>query len=62
MKEKRYIIKTVDGNRYETDVKPVRVTLHDTNWMTFPTNDGVGRVFVSIANIVCSIVEDVEDD
>ena len=60
MKE-RYIIKTVDGNRYETDVKPVGGNAQGIHWMIFPTNDGVGKVYVNVANIVCSIVKEVDE-
>ena len=57
----RYIIKTVDGNRYETDTKPEGGRAQDTHWMIFPTNDGTGKVLVNVSNIVCVIEKEVEE-
>jgi len=56
----RFIIKTVDGNRYETDHEPVKDTCKE--WLYFPVNDGVGSVAVNIDNIVCIIAKEAEDD
>lgn len=56
----RFIIKTVDGNRYETDHEPTKST--DMKWMYFPVNDGVGSIAVNIDNVVCIIAKEVEDD
>ena len=49
---KRYIIKTVDGNRYETDEMPLRTEKAGIDWLYFPVKDGVGTKFINIANIV----------
>lgn len=59
--KKRFIIKTVDGNRYETDEVPFKTTSIGTDWLEFPINDGVGNVDVNIANIVCIIVKEVDE-
>lgn len=59
---KRYIIKTVDGNRYETVAEEIRYeTSGDFPWAYFPTNDGVGVVNININHIVCIIVKEVEE-
>lgn len=57
----RYIIKTVDGNRYETDEKPVGGNAQGIHWMIFPTNDGAGKVYVNVSNIICVIEKEVEE-
>lgn len=49
---KRYIIKTVDGNRYETDEMPLRTEKAGIDWLYFSVKDGVGTKFINIANIV----------
>ena len=59
--KKRFIIKTVDGNRYETDEVPFKSTALGTDWLEFPINDGVGKVYVNVTNIVCSIVKEVDE-
>lgn len=50
--KKRFIIKTADGNRYETNDIPLRIEKAGIEWLYFPVKDGVGTMFVNIANIV----------
>ena len=57
-----YIIKTMDGNRYETNHMPIGFGKPGDLWLRFPVNDGVGTAYVNIANIVCVIQKEVEDD
>ena len=61
MKEKRYIIKTVDGNRYETNDIPLRIEKAGIEWLYFPVKDGVGTMFVNIANIVSLTEKEVDE-
>ena len=58
---KQFIIKTVDGNRYETTDEIQYETSGDFPWAYFPTNDGVGVVNINVNNIVCIIVKEVEE-
>ena len=57
---KRYIIKTLDGNRYETESPPVFTKKCDVWWLRFPTNDGEGTVLVYIPNIVCIVEKETD--
>lgn len=52
MSKKRFIIKTTDGNRYETNDIPLRIEKAGIEWLYFPVKDGVGTMYVNIANIV----------
>lgn len=49
---KRYIIKTVDSNRYETNEIPLREKRAGIDWLCFSARDGKGTVYVSVSNIV----------
>ncbi len=49
---KTYSIKTVDGNRYETDEIPLRTTRAGIDWLYFPVKDGVGFKYINVQNIV----------
>ena len=60
--KKWFIIKTVDGNRYETDDPPIGMNKSSVTWLRFKVNDGVGYVYVNPENVVCVIVKEVEDD
>lgn len=51
-KKKHITIKTIDGNRYETDVMPLRTGRAGIDWLYFPVKDGVGTKYINIANIV----------
>jgi len=51
-KKKHITIKTIDGNRYETDVVPQRIGRAGIDWLFFPVKDGVGTKYINIANIV----------
>ena len=51
-KKKHITIKTIDGNRYETDVVPQRIDRDSIDWLYFPVKDGVGTKYINIANIV----------
>ena len=52
MSKKRITIKTIDGNRYETDDIPLRTGRAGIDWLYFPVKDGVGTKYIKIANIV----------
>ena len=51
-KKKHFTIKTIDGNRYETDEIPLRTEKAGIDWLYFPVKDGVGTKYINIANIV----------
>ena len=51
-KKKHITIKTIDGNRYETDVVPQRIGRAGIDWLYFQVKDGVGTKYINIANIV----------
>lgn len=51
-KKKHITIKTIDGNRYETDVVPQRIGRAGIDWLCFPVKDEVGTKYINIANIV----------
>lgn len=57
---KKYIIKTVDGSRYETTDKLNYDTRFDLAWVYFPTNDGSGFVSINIHHIVCVVEKEIE--
>lgn len=61
MSKKRFIIKTTDGNRYETDDIPLRIEKAGIEWLYFPVNDGVGTMFINIANIVSLTEKEVDE-
>lgn len=58
---KRYIIKTIDGNRYETDEIPMRTAKAGIDWLYFSVKDGVGTKFINITNIVSLTELEVEE-
>ena len=58
---KTYSIKTIDGNRYETDEIPLRTTRAGIDWLYFPVKDGIGYKYINILNIV-SLTERGDDD
>lgn len=58
---KQFIIKTVDGNRYETTDKLSYDTRFDLAWVYFHTNDGSGFVSININNIVCVVEKEIEE-
>lgn len=60
--KKHITIKTIDGNRYETDQTPVRTGRNGIDWFCFPVKDGVGNKFINIANVVSVTELEVEDD
>ena len=51
-KKKHFTIKTIDGNRYETDEIPLRIEKAGIDWLYLPGKDGVGTKYINIANIV----------
>lgn len=51
-KKKHFTIKTIDGNRYETDEIPPRIEKAGIDWLYFSVNDGVGTKYINISNIV----------
>ncbi len=57
----RYIIKTVDGNRYETDEVPVWRGRFSIDSLAFSSRDGNGTVYVNIDNIVSITEKEVEE-
>lgn len=57
---KRYIIKTLDGNRYETESTPVLAEKYDVWWLSFPINDGIGNVRMNVSNVVCVIEKETD--
>lgn len=61
MSKKRITIKTIDGNRYETDVMPLRTGRAGIDWPYFPVKDGVGTKYINISNIVSLTELEVEE-
>lgn len=62
MSKKRLItIKTIDGNRYETDVLPMRTGRVGIGWLYFPVKDGVGTKYINISNIVSLTEREVDE-
>ena len=57
----RFIIKTVDGNRYETDDVPVNTERFGLKCLCFSVRDGRGTVHVNTANIVSLTAKEVEE-
>lgn len=57
----RYIIKTVDGNRYETDEVSFWRGRFRMDALTFSSRDGNGTVYVNIDNIVSITEKEVEE-
>lgn len=62
MSKKHFTIKTIDGNRYETDVVPTRTGRNGIDWLCFPVKDGVGTKYINIANIVSLTEVEVNDE
>lgn len=58
---KQFIIKTVDGNRYETTEELGCVTRFNLKWLYFPVHEGSGFVSVNIKNIVCVVEKEIEE-
>lgn len=59
--KKRFIIKTVDGNRYETDEVPTLDRRFCLDFLRFPSRDGKGVVYVNTDTIVCFFEREVEE-
>lgn len=59
---KRYIVKTIGGNRYETDTSPLFTKNCDSWWLTFPVNNGVGTVRMNVSNVVCIIEKETDGE
>lgn len=59
---KTYSIKTVDGNRYETDEIPLRTTRAGIDWLYFPVKDGVGFKYINVQNIVSMTERTVDNE
>ena len=57
----RYIIKTVDGNRYETDDIPLSQERAGIDWLYFSARDGKGTVYINVSNIVSLTEKEVEE-
>lgn len=51
-KNKLFTIKTIDGNRYETDDIPLRIERAGINWLYFSLRDNTGTKYININNIV----------
>ena len=51
-KKKLFTIKTIDGNRYETDEIPLRIEKASIDWLYFPVKNGIGTKYINISNIV----------
>ena len=60
-KKNHFTIKTIDGNRYETDEIPLRTEKAGIDWLYFPVNDGVGTKYINISNIVSLTEMEVEE-
>ena len=58
---KRITIKTIDGNRYETDVMPTRTGRDGVDWLTFPVREGVGTKYLNLSNVVSITELEVEE-
>lgn len=59
--KKHITIKTIDGNRYETNVIPLITLIAGIDWLYFPVKDGVGTKYINIANIVSLTELEVEE-
>jgi len=58
---KRITIKTIDGNRYETDVMPTRTGRDGIDWLAFPVREGVGTKYLNLSNVVSITELEVEE-
>lgn len=61
MKRKHYTIKTVTGDRYETDEVPLRMEKAGIDWLFFPVREGDGTKFISVKHIVSLTEREVEE-
>ena len=59
--KKRFIIKTTDGNRYDTNDIPLRIEKAGIEWLYFPVKVGVGTMFINTANIVSLTEKEVDE-
>lgn len=59
---KRYIIKTIGGDRYETETSPTFNKKCDFWWLTFPINDGVGTICMNVSNVMCVIEKETDGE
>lgn len=57
----KYIIKTLDGNRYETNEVPLSQKRTGIDWLYFSSRDGKGTVYVNVSAIV-SVTEKEEEE
>lgn len=60
-KKKLFTIKTIDGNRYESDKIPLRTEIYGIDWLYFPVREGVDTKYINIANIVSMTEQEVEE-
>jgi len=60
-KNKLFTIKTIDGNRYETDEIPLRIERAGIDWLYFSLRDEIGTKYININNIVSLTEKEVDE-